>query len=489
MSSIAPAAPSLPPPGKPPSQPVLVREPVPEWAAEIQLALAQGRYEDARLLIDSQLKHRPSVPDLEALRFLRTIADAGLHDVDGLRTDAAESLRVSGESVQLLTAFFALGSRVDPELALSSFERLAVFNPSVARTADEDTIWRLLQLFKQNHREAEYSRLVLVLADLSYGTVMPPDEFQKQAAAILIERGDIKRALECARKVSDRDGLIDILTDRRFEQLWPELERSSGERLEVPARAQLARAQSDFKAHPESLPLRLSLMRAYVAMGHLPEAEKLGAEVGRTLEQMMTLSESTAYVIDKDADVLAMLGRRGEADYRRAALLATWTRDRRWVINIAINRLVALFSAHHYQDILRELDRPGNRYQEDSSPYAKQLLRVIRISSLVQLGRRPEALKLIPDLRAHDQDAPAATMDALLIAGMVSEAEKIALADLKDADQRDSIIKSLRISDQAPKSDDPLAEQIRARLRARPAVEAAFQKYARDLPENLRRTY
>jgi hypothetical protein len=420
---------------------------------------------------------------------MRSVADAGLRDIPSLRKDAAEALRLSGESVALHSAYFVLGGQVDPDLALSSLERLAVLAPNVARSIDEGRIWHLGQAFYQGHRMAQYNRLMLVLADLSYGAVRPADEVQKKAAEILLQRGDVQGAIEHVRKVSGRDTLLDILTDRRFQSLWPELERSSGDKLEVPAKARLASAQAKFKAEPDSLPVRLDLMQAYVDLGLLSEAEKLGGEVGRTLEELMRLGETTAYVIDKHADILAMLGRHEEADARRAALVATWTRDRRWVINMAINRLAALFTAHKYQLILDELDRPGNRYQEDSSPYAKQLLRVLRISSLVELNRLKEAQAQIPDLRAHEDDAPAATIDALLIAGMDAEAEKSTLAYLKDPDKRDTIIRSLRIADRAVNSDDPLADKAHFRLRARPAVEAAFELHARDLPERFRRAY
>ena len=106
-------------------------------------------------------------------------------------------------------------------------------------------------------------------------------------------------------------------------------------------------------------------MRAYVDVGELQEADKVGAEVGRTRDELMSLTGTTAYVLDEHADILSMLGKAEEADRRRAALVETWSDSRRWIISMAINRLAALFTAHRYEEVLRELDRPNRRYQQN----------------------------------------------------------------------------------------------------------------------------
>jgi hypothetical protein len=440
-------------------------------------------------LVDSQLKKPQDPKSLFTLYYLRSLADTGLRDKASLQRDITQTLKHGDDSAMLRLVHLSMGMQIDPDLALTSFEALAKLSPDIARGLDEGMVWRLSQFFRQNHRTAQYERLVLALADISYGSVRSSDNALREAAEILVTRGDVGRALVHARKIRSRDGLIDILTDRRFERLWPELERSSGDRLEIPARAQLQKAQAAFESDPTSLTARLDLMRAFTDLGDLTEADQLGAAVGNSLEDLMGLDETTAYVIDEHAELLAVLGRADEADRRRAALLPTWTGDRRWVINMAINRLAALLDAGQFKKVLEELDRPGNRYQQDSSAYAKQLLRVLRIGSLFGLGRRTEGLTLVPELIAHSSDAPGATIDGLLLAGRDDDAERLALEYLRKPDSRNSIIRGLRFADRAPKLDGGLADKMHARLRARASVEAAFQSYARDLPERFVRTY
>ena len=463
--------------------------PVGGWMAGVLNQLQNGHPKEARAALDAHLKNETDPQTRAVAHALRAVANGMLNDQPAMRIDMAEAISLAKDPAPFLVQQIQLGSRTDQGMALEGVARLAAIDPAKARELDEGVIWTLLQGFREAHRTTENERLVLILADLYFGQISSPDEFQKQAAVIMVARGDAQRALEYARRVNERAGLIDILTDRRYQQLWPELEQSSGVRLEIPARARLARADADFQAHPDSLALRLNLMRAYVDVGDLQEADKVGVGFGRTREELMSLTGTTAYVVDEHADILSMLGKAEEADRRRAALVETWSDSRRWIISMAINRLAALFTAHRYEEVLRELDRPNRRYQQDSSPYAKQLLRVLRVGSLIGLGRRPEALALIPELQAHKADARAATVDALMLAGMDDEAEKLVLAALENIEEREVMIQSLRISDSSPKADDPLAETIRVRLRARPDVESAFQKYARDLPETLRRTY
>lgn len=461
----------------------------PKWLEAIRAAFVTGRFNDARLLIDAQLKLQHNDREAGTLYFLRSQADAALGDQSGFRTDSAEALKRANYRLPLDIVYFSMGLQVDADLALSSFEHIAIESPELARGYEPAALGRLAQAFMQTNREAQYERLFLALAGVGFGTGLISDDIQKQAAQILLKRGQVEKAIDHARKIAGRDGLVDLLTDRRFAKLWPELERTSGDRLENPAQSALTLARSDFNANPKSLLRRLDLMRAYRDSGNLPEAEKLGAEVGKTLEELMSLNEQTAYAIDAHAEVLAMLGRLEESDRRRLEMVQTWTPDRRWVINLAINRLGELFSTRRYRDILAELDRPGNRYQQDSSPYGRQLLRALRIGSLFGLGRQAEGKALVPDFVAHNDDAPGVTIDTLLVVGEDKEAEKVALSALADPDKRWSVMQTLRIADHAPKLDLPNAEQLHLRFRARPAVAAAFQTYARDLPARFRRTF
>jgi len=475
-----------------PSKPVQVRSnvtEVPDWLPKVQALIDAGKADEARALIDAQLKaEKPGAPR-GGLYFMRAFADAKLRDIEAFRADFAETIRLAPYPAPLLPSFVRLGAEVDPDTSLVAIEKLSVLSPEGVRNLDEGMIWYLKERFKQGNRTPEYQRLILSLADASFGKILEPDTIQLEAASILAGRGEIAKSLAHARQIRNRSSWISVLTDRTYASLWPELETAATDGLQGPARARLAIAQADFRKEPDSLDARLKLMRAYADLGMWADADALGREVGRTRAELMALTSTTANLVDEHANILLMSGRFDEADRRRAALIETWTDQRPWVINMAINRIGAFVDQGRYGPALDLLESQKARLEAQSSPYAKQLLRGIRVFALTGLGRKAEAEAMAPEIKAHADDAPQATLAALIRLGDAVSAEALALAWLKQPRFRSAIIEILRVDDTMKATDNPAENRMMRQFRARPAVKAAFDASARDLPERFRRTF
>jgi len=463
-------------------------EAVPAWVGQLEQMIEKGQGKEARALLDTQLANEERPWAVAVLHRYRAVADMLLGDREAFKNDVAFALKLSPDPVQHLPAFVEMGTMFDPGVALASLKRLAAIDPEQARDLDEMVVGRLLGAFKQGHLDDQYEDLVLVLADISYGGILSRDDIQLEAATILIGRGQLDPALVHAEKISGRSGLIDILTDRRFERIWGRLEQSVGDRMETIAQVNLVKAKAQFDRAPQDLEARLALMRAYKDLGMWDPADELGKAVGTTSEELTALTERTAWIVDEHARILAEAGRVDEADARRAAIVATWSDERGWVISMAINRIATLADAHHYDRALALLDSQKDQLERYSSPYAKQLVRAFRALTLAGLKRPKDAAALGDDILSHADDATSATLGALLLLGRDAEAEKLAIRWLSDPEKSGAMISFLRVSDTS-KTDDPVAVELHNRFRARPAVQAAFLAKGRDLPERLRRAF
>jgi hypothetical protein len=455
----------------------------------IQALLQAGQGKEARDLIDARLREERDPAGIANLHQMRAIADMLLNDREGFKADADRALAASPNPARSLQAFVEMAVFFDPDIALSSFKRLSAIDKDRARRLDERVVGGLLQVFFQAGKIPQFEELTLLLGDLSYGGALSRDDIQIKSATILMKRGRPAEALDHARQVRNRSGLIDILTDRRFEAIWPELERSVGPRMETVAQANLASARAAFEKDPDKIEARLALMQAMADLGMWADADSLGKAIGRNRDELLALNERTAWIVDNHADILAAADRMDEADQRRAALVDTWTDDRGWIVNMAINRVGALVSAQRYQKALALLDSEKPKLDRFSSAYAKQLLRGYRIRLLVSLGRLKEANAIEPELIEHSGDATEATLGALLYLNRDADAEKLAVKWLDDPDKASSVISFLRTIDDPSSEEEKLEASLTARLRARPAIAAAFAARARDLPPSLRRQF
>jgi hypothetical protein len=100
------------------------------------------------------------------------------------------------------------------------------------------------------------------------------------------------------------------------------------------------------------------------------------------------------------------------------------------------------------------------------------------------LGRADEAAKLLQDVMKHAGDARAATIDGLVCAGKLDEAEKFVLASLEYDDFESSYIRELQHSRFTSENPSVWAKGWMA-LRQRPAIVREFERLGRDMPEVL----
>ena len=147
-----------------------------------------------------------------------------------------------------------------------------------------------------------------------------------------------------------------------------------------------------------------------------------------------------------------------------------------------INRLELLVSGGRFAQALPLLDLTEASARDDGNDYARQLVRAYKYCAMSGLGRADEAAKLLPDLMKHAADARSPTIDGLLCAGKLDEAEKFTLVSVAEDAFESAFVRNLQ---RDRFTSDKLSTWARGwkALRQRPAIAKEFERLGRDMPE------
>ena len=368
--------------------------------------------------------------------------------------------------------------------AMVALDRLIVEAPADAATLDAEATWALLRWIRETQGDGAADQRILSLARIGFGgeNHVDSDAMAIAAVDILLARDEVAESTMLAARVTDRLFLESLLTRRRYERLWPELESRVGDQMQIPLSQAVTYAEARMRRATGSVKARSSLLDAYVAADRLVDAEKVGADFAKTPGDTMKLDENGAWLVDAHARVLIALNRLDDADRRYEQLRVLHIENAPWIISMMINRaeyLVRQGRATSALPLILELESLAPKF---GSPYAVQLVRRMRSCAAKTLSQK-DATALADDFLAHMADAPVATVEGMMCLARQDEAARQTILLLKDEDNRDAMIGAL-----LPKgaATDP-SEWGASKLLELPSVLAAFQLVARRLPPSVMR--
>ncbi len=417
-----------------------------------------------------------------SLLTLRGAGLIGLGKIDAANRDFSEARRLATPDIKVdYLYFFAAISHDRADQASIALDRLLAGPLENLMSVNPEYMHYYLATKKVPKAKLDDQRIGLAKA--SFGG--PDFAFMRLAAVrILMARGRTAEAASLVPTINRVSMVQQALIDRRLEPLWPEFERFAGPKMAALANRVVASAEADFAVDPADFDRRRRLMEAYSAANRNADAIARGTEVGVTPDALAALDEPGGWVVNQHAMSLFREGKRAEADRRFADLIAA-NSAKPWIVNMTINRLELLTQVGNYTaaDALVAYTEANGR--SFASPYAKQLIRRMKMCTAVSLKQMAQVPALLAEVQAHAKDAQTATVEGLICAGDVAGAEKLALEGLADEDSRTSIVSQMQKKPLDP--DDPsLWSDDWSALRDRPAVEAAFQKAGRDLPDLYR---
>ena len=442
-------------------------------------ALNAGQYAQALKIVE-KLKPDPANPDARsAILAMRAAALLGLgreKQSDSL-FEQANALAPRSEFPLFLQLQMAFAVN-RPKIALRAFDQMIARFPDQVRQLDRDLVGFLLQNEDKGQKLANENRRI-ALAQIGYGADgADGDYFAFSAMETLLKRGDIAAARDLLQYIDEPQLIENMLVLRTFAPLWAEAGARAGPHLEKIRASSVETAQRAFGENPDDASKLSALVRALRHAGRLQEAIAYRSHLPATTADMAKASEDMGWAINEVALAFHELGRADEADQLFALLNEAPMEKDWWRVSMKINRLELLVADGKYREA-EPLVEPTAKAK--GSPYAEQLVRRLRFCTLSGLGRKDEAAKLVPDLLAHSDDAPHATVDALLCAGDAARAETVALAALAKEGNESDFVRAMQpyklTSDDPSKWDSGWKE-----LRARPAVAAAYGRIGRDIP-------
>lgn len=363
-------------------------------------------------------------------------------------------------------------------LSAEALDRMIARMPDAVRDLSVDGVHYFLRNEPGGQERRNEDRRV-ALARLGFGgSSAAGDYFTAGAVNILMKRGDLAGATELLPHIDEPQLIENLLIQRRFSSLWPTLEAQAGPHLEKVRASAVASAERDYASAPESAEKLQQFINALRLSGRHDRAIALRAKLPTTAQGMSSAEEDIGWAVNNVALALHEAGRADEADKLFALLNDAPMENDDWRVSMKINRLELLVADGKYDRALPLVEPTA---KVPGSPYAQQLVRRLRYCTLSGLGRKDESAKLLPDLLAHAKDAPGPTIDGLICAGEFEQAEKVALAALKDDSFHEDFIRQLQAHPLT--SDDP---SVWAKgwqlLRKRPAIAAEFDRLGRDMP-------
>ncbi|HET6941119.1 MAG TPA: hypothetical protein VFH89_03045 [Sphingomicrobium sp.] len=444
-------------------------------------ALQHGDYKEGLALSEKIDFGASSAAKAEGLTF-RATALLGLKRKSEAQKLFAEADRLSPTNPFISRMQFLVSMATDnPDIARVALDRMIARFPDVVRELDMETMrWILREDREAKTKEAD-DRLI-ALARLGYAAETTQGDYLAYTALkALLKRGEIAEAQDLLQFVNDPDVLESLMIEKRYSPLWPKIEAIVGPHFVNVRDATVKRAEKRLDRNPADSEALSQLAFSLAAAERYDEVIALQAKLPKTSEAISKIDEHTGWVFDSVAASLFERGRTDEADQVYASLNENPALPDAWLVNMKINRLHLLVSEGKFEKALSLLDvtekAPG-------SPYAEQLVRRMKYCILRNVGKADEAAKILPEVIEHAKDSYDSTIQALICAGQLDQAEKLALTALSDDEFQSSFVGEMQ--------PVPLRAERHSiwsdgwdQLRKRPALIKEFERLGRPMPEQF----
>lgn len=395
-------------------------------------------------------------------------------------------------------AFLIHGSGESPEPAVALIERAAAAVTAAEQRSklheglDEDSMFGFRRLLEQGKDQDRIRRVDEALVKLDWpgpASLQTRDYIRVEAAKGRLARGDTTGARELAAQVDAPDALLGLLTQRKYDGLFPAgLDRT--ERLGAAIAAEdrataaaLAKSGND----PRRLLNRVQFLRS---VGREAEAVRTADPMLADMDVVADAGVPAFWVVNDAAFAMVRSGRSVQAVVLMKRLLALGVDEHPDLINMSINAGQIMVQAGMYAEAFQHASTIEKTQAQHASAYGKAWMAETAVCALAGSDRLGEADPWLAKLTADTDVNPAASTRALLCAGRLDEAERLILKRLRSDDPAGILaaVQDYRIVGTPVPHDKLLRERWDAVL-ARPAVVAEIEKVGRRLSLPLARAY
>ena len=302
-----------------------------------------------------------------------------------------------------------------------------------------------------------------------------------------LERGNRAVALKMVQEVSDIDHFYPLLIDRRYQPIWPEIERRVGPHMSFVADDFVRFSKQELAEEPDNRWAFGDVVRSLVVAGRNREAIAIFQTLPKDPQSVAKYQPGDVWATNAAAVALDREGRTAEADEAYDRLTQVSVETNPWMLSLLNIRAGRLIDQERWvnamaasKDHLAMAERYGGPYQQ-SFAAANVICAATRLQS-DPLVERANAILLL-----NSDKFPIAAAIAALCRNDKITAHKLVLAALASEDSR-----SLALINMQPPGAYKLPVAMRSALpnlsdfvMGDPELQAAFNRYGRILPSEL----
>jgi hypothetical protein len=346
-------------------------------------------------------------------------------------------------------------------------------------------VWRVIaQRLMAAHDAPRRDRLALSLARAQWAPADDPtlgEAIAYEAAGAALDGKDTDEAAAFLSRVRRPDALAGMAIDRRYQALWPAIEKRLGPASGAAADRYARSALVAFADRPDDIAVRRDAARAFLYLGRADDLLATTAPVAVA----DGMDEDRVTIMLLHAQALTARGDRAGA----IAVLAPVAALDPARTPQASSALISLAELYHEQgrfaDELALARTTMAKAQTGLSPFGIGWLRRNEVCALVGLHRDAEAKATGDALKAAAADNQPAAIEGLLCARRDDEAAAIAMATLGTPDGADRLADQFQPAGALFLAQPSALRESWERLLARADVRAAFDRAARILPKPL----
>lgn len=353
---------------------------------------------------------------------------------------------------------------------------------------NRDNLWPAFRIIRKAGREEDVDALSLQWIESGKLAFLDSDLWSGLARGALgaaARQGRIELADQLLGYISDPMSYIDLLTNRTYEQLWPQIEARAGANLEAVGAANVAETRNRLTLAPSDRDRFSAAAHALHYNGDFAEAVALAQRWRERKERGIEIEEGDGWALNIEAYASDSLGQTERADAVFDELAALDPEEHPWVVNFVINRGSRLIGYGRWEEGLEAAALARTVAEDYGSTYAKLIIAKDHACALAALGRADEAADELVFLRENRVESAHLAAQGLLCHGLRVEAAALLAEALGDSATRSAAIEALQREEADLFYTKSILPPPRALMEEFPELAAAYAQQARDLPEEF----
>lgn len=378
---------------------------------------------------------------------------------------------IAGQYDEALDRLEIMAKLDDPEQLMALSDRM-LFN--LARQFNEDGEIRQYQMLFQS---LHFELLSIEMRSMSASWML------KQK----LRNKDIGDVGDLLTKITSPYYYAEMLADRTFEPIWPQIEQHVGPNMANILNPYLKEMKDEFESDPENMRQKQIYGHALLFSGRFEDIIALAETIDRSDAAIQNWDEDDGWLLNLEAYAEDALGNATAADrvFDQFGQIDYHPKENSWLVNFVINRASRLVGQKRWEEGLDAAQTAGKVSEKSGSPYANMLVRWSKLCALHGLGRSEEAETILSEIDKNQDDSLLIAAQAMLCIGEPERAAKLVIKGLEGDNTRDVFIEILQKPAFKLFYADSSLPGVYEELRHHPDVAKLFDRLARDIPDEF----